>query len=113
MKRVYIAGPMTNGTGNSFSMTKIHDAIEAYFQLIEAGFAPHCPHLTVFAEFMTPHRISYEQWLELDEAYIEDCDIVLRIPGPSKGADQECGYARSLGKPIYYSLDSLLRGEAK
>ena len=111
MKRVYIAAPMTNGTGRYFDIAKIHEAIEAYFVLVEAGFAPHCPQLTVFAEFMQPDRITYEQWLALDKAYIEDSDLILRITGPSTGADRECQYALHLGKPIYYSVTDLLRGE--
>jgi len=106
--RVYIAGPMTGGTGMNFSMKKIHEAIEAHFTLIEAGYAPHCPHLTVFCEFMQPNRITYEQWLELDECYIKDSDYVLRIPGKSPGADRECEYARSLGIPIIKGLKSFL-----
>lgn len=111
--RVYIAGPMTNGTKNCFNMPAIHDAIRAYFTLIEWGFVPHCPHLTVFCEFMDPHRISYEQWLELDKNYIDDCDVVLRIPGDSKGADKECKYARYLNKPVVVGVAAFYKQRVK
>ncbi|KKL49174.1 hypothetical protein LCGC14_2318140 [marine sediment metagenome] len=106
--RVYIAGPMTNGTGRNFNMEKIHEAIDAYFVLIDGGLVPHCPQLTVFCEFMKPNRISYEQWMKLDAAYIDDSDVVLRIPGPSAGADKECKYALSRGKPVVVGLDNFL-----
>lgn len=106
--RVYIAGPMTNGTKDHFNMSKINEAIEANFTLIEHGFVPHCPHLTVFCELMHPHRISYAQWLELDKNYIDDCDVVLRIPGPSKGADKECAYAKYIACPVVSGLDNFL-----
>lgn len=106
--RVYIAGPMTNGTKDNFNMPKIHEAIEAYFILIEQGFVPHCPHLTVFCELMHPHRIQYEAWLELDKNYIEDCDVVLRIPGLSSGADKECAYARLAGIPVIEGLECFI-----
>lgn len=106
--RVYIAGPMTNGTKDHFNMSKIHEAIEANFCLIENGFVPHCPHLTVFCELMNPHRISYEQWLDLDKRYIDDCDVVLRIPGDSKGADRECSYAIDHEKHVIHGLRRFL-----
>ena len=35
------------------------------------------------------------------------CDAVLRIPGESRGADLECELARSLGKPVYTSVDDI------
>lgn len=106
--RVYIAGPMTGGTGHSFNMKKINEAIQAYFTLITLGYVPHCPHLTVFCEFMQPDRISYEQWLTLDRNYIEDSDVVLRIEGISPGSDRECDYAKSRGIPVVYGLGNFL-----
>lgn len=106
--RVYIAGPMTNGTKDHFNMVKIHEAIEAYFCLIEHRFVPHCPHLTVFCELMHPHRILYEHWLQLDKSYIDDADVVLRIPGPSEGADRECAYAEETDKPVVTGLGNFL-----
>ena len=110
MKRtkVYIAGPMTGGTGSNFNMAKIHEAIETHFKLIELGFIPHCPHLTVFCELMQPHRITYEQWLELDKSYVEDSDVLLRLPGVSPGADKEMGFARDAGIPVVHSVEELL-----
>lgn len=104
---VYIAGPMTNGTGGNFNMAKIHEAIEMFFRLIELGYAPHCPHLTVFCEFMQPHRILYQGWLELDMTYVEMSDVVMRIPGESKGADREVAFAVSKGIPVVHSLEEL------
>lgn len=35
------------------------------------------------------------------------CDAVLRIPGESRGADLECDLARTMGKPVFTSLDEL------
>ena len=104
---VYVAGPMTGGTGNKFDMAKIHEAIEMFFRLIELGYAPHCPHLTVFCEFMEPHRIPYEDWLDLDMTYVEMSDVVMRIPGESKGADREVAFAVSKGIPVVHSLEDL------
>lgn len=106
--RVYIAGPMTNGSGRCYDIGKIHVAIAAHFCLIKAGFVPHCPHLTVFAEFMFPNILTYEEWLTLDRDYIDDCDVVLRLEGDSVGADRECNYATSIGKTVVYGLGDFL-----
>ena len=38
---------------------------------------------------------------------IERCDAVLRIPGASRGADLDVACARSLGLPVYTSVDEL------
>lgn len=106
--RVYIAGPMTNGTGGSYNMLKIKEAVEAHLTLIKLGFVPHCPQLTVFAEFLHPEMVSYDQWLALDREYIDDADVVLRLNGDSVGAHRECEYARSIGKPVIYGLGEFL-----
>jgi hypothetical protein len=57
---------------------------------------------------MKPNCISYDQWMKLDEAYIDDSDVILRIPGPSSGADKECKYALSQGKPVVIGLKNFL-----
>jgi hypothetical protein len=105
--RVYIAGPMTNG-GTGYAMPKVKEGIEAYLCLIEHGFVPHCPQLTMFCDFLQPGRIPYAKWLELDHNYISDCDVVLRIPGPSKGADSECEFAKELYIPVIEGLGNFL-----
>ena len=106
--RVYIAGPMTNGDGKSFNMAKINEAIETHLRLIELGYVPHCPQLTVFCELIRPGKIPYKDWLALDKHYIDDSDVVLRLEGDSVGADVECQYAKSCDKRIFYGLPSLL-----
>lgn len=46
-------------------------------------------------QYPTAHRI------------LEKCDAVLRIPGASKGADQDVEIAKKLGLPVYYSIDDV------
>ena len=104
--RVYIAGPMSNG-GAGYDLERINDAIRVHLRLINDGFVPHCPQLTMFCELMFPGTVSYTEWMALDRNYIDDCDIVLRLPGESKGADNEVQYAQSRSKTVYYSLYEL------
>ena len=40
-------------------------------------------------------------------ALIERCDAVLRIGGPSTGADQEVDRFRAEGKPVYTAVDQI------
>lgn len=105
--RVYIAGPMTNG-GQGYDMKRIHEAVDTYFTLIVLGYTPHCPQLTVFCDFMCPNRLSHDEWLELDERYIDNSDVVLRLPGESVGADRECAYAKANGIPVVRSVAAIV-----
>lgn len=38
---------------------------------------------------------------------IERCDAILRLPGASKGADEDVRKARARGLPIYLSIDEV------
>lgn len=106
--RVYIAGPMTNGDGKSFNMAKIHEAIGDYVTLIKLGYVPLCPQLSVFCELLYPGQVSYSDWMTLDRSYIDTCDVVLRLPGNSVGADKECCYAEDNDKTVFYGMTQLL-----
>ena len=41
------------------------------------------------------------------ERLLQRCDAVLRLPGESKGADQDVAIAHERGIPVYYSLDDV------
>ncbi len=97
---VYISGTMTNGDGQSFNMGAIAVATRVFLYLINKGCVPICPHLSVFCQFLDANLVPYEKWLALDKGYIDKCDLVLRLPGPSKGADIECAYAREVGVTV-------------
>jgi hypothetical protein len=45
------------------------------------------------------------EWLELDIAWLEKCDIVLRIPGKSEGADEEVRQANLLGITVVHTIE--------
>ena len=52
-----------------------------------------------------------EAWEEIQyptaHRLLEKCDAVFRIPGESKGADQDVAIARKQGLPIFYDLNDL------
>ena len=101
MKRVFIAGPYSKGD----VAQNVKRAMDVANDLIEAGFAPFCPHLTHFLHMN--HHQPYDKWLDIDRMYLEVCDAVLRIPGESNGADLEVKKAKELGIPVFYSLNDL------
>lgn len=100
--RVYIAGPMSQGD-------RIHNlylALNAYDHLINAGFAPLCPQLTFLAEGVIRH--DHQTWLSIDLPWVEMADAVLRLPGDSKGADQEVMHALTHKIPVFGTIDQLV-----
>lgn len=101
--KVYVAGPYTRGD----VAVNVREAIVVTNKLLDLGFVPYCPHLTHFWHLVTPRP--YEEWLAYDLIWMEACDVVLRIPGESSGADAEVARALELGIPVFYSLEELLQ----
>lgn len=91
---VYLAGPYTLGDPT----TNVQNMIEAAEAIIAADCIPYVPLLDHFWNTVYPH--SYEFWVQKNLAWIDRCDLVVRLPGKSKGADLECKYAHSIGKPV-------------
>lgn len=101
MLKVYVAGPYTKGNVEQ----NVLNAIDASSELISIGLAPFCHHLSHYVDIIHPH--SWQQWMDIDIEFLIDCDIVLRIPGESKGADLEVETANKAGIPIFYSIDEI------
>jgi hypothetical protein len=57
----------------------------------------------VYAEYLYP----------VASRLLERCDAVLRIPGESKGADQDVEIARRRGLPIFYKIEDVPRAVQK
>ena len=103
--RIYVAGPISVGDIDAH----VKKAIDVGNLLIEKGYAPFVPHLDIFADragLAGTHR--YECSLEVDFSFISVCDALLRLPGYSKGADREVHWAKSIGVPVYYTVEELL-----
>lgn len=87
---VYIAGPLT-----SDHIAGARQAILAAGRLLRAGYVPVVPHLSILWQLLEP--VGYEDWLSYDFALLARCDVLLRLPGESPGADREIEEARRLG----------------
>lgn len=105
---VYIAGPISQG--NQF--VNCREAINWWWRLLKNwNVTPVCPQTSFALEMGKPHSqvdLTHQEWLDYDFQIIERCDAVLRIPGPSKGADEEVRFANSKGIPVFIAAEGLL-----
>lgn len=99
--KVYVAGPYTKP--NPAENTQ--KAIKVGSELLEKGFAPYVPHLTLLWDTVDPQP--YETWIEYDFEWLAVCDVLLRLPGESSGADREIAFARGRGIPVVYTIEDL------
>lgn len=99
---VYIAGPLSkpNPADNTRKAVLVAD------DLLRMGYTPYVPHLTMFWEAITGYR-EWEDWLDYDENWLRKCDVLLRLPGESPGADRECQYAWRYNIPVVNSTAEL------
>lgn len=102
MKKIYIAGPYTNGD----MALNVRYAIQKADLLATLGFAPYVPHLCHFWHLLFPR--SYDFWMELDKIYLECCDAVFRLKGESPGADEETAFAKKLKIPVFTDISELV-----
>jgi hypothetical protein len=100
---IYIAGPYTKGDVAQNVATAIDVADQLSYLDNVAVFIPH---LTHFWHMLKPH--DYEFWMTQDQYWLDKCNIVLRLPGFSAGADREVEYAKDHGKKVYYNLPELM-----
>lgn len=100
--KVYVAGPYTKPD----QCENTHAAIMAGNRIFDAGHIPFVPHLTHLWHTVTPRP--HGDWLKMDLAFLACCDVVLRLPGESSGADIEVAEAVRLGIPVYFGLDNLM-----
>lgn len=78
---------------------------------MDLGYAPYVPHYSYFVDREGTHgRGRYEQWISLDKSWISTCQALLRLPGPSKGADREVAWAKEIGVPVFKTIKDLLAG---
>ncbi len=115
-QRVYIAGPISHGD----LRTNIRQGTEAAINLMKLGYAPLCPMLACYMSgdtptidgFGTDHPtncgFNHKEWLDCDLPWVAVSDLLLRLPGESKGADMEVKHATELGIPVYHSVQEII-----
>lgn len=101
--KVYVAGPIS-GSGNQIQ--NVREALFIGEELMTLGYFPYLPHRDHLDQLVTG-LTSWDHWMRQDKAWLEVCDIVLRLPGASPGADQEEAWAHELNIPVVFSLPVL------
>ena len=84
----------------------VRRAMQAADHLLAVGLIPFVPHLNAAWHMVSPK--DYETWMQWDDAWLSRCDALLRLPGPSDGADQEMVRAQEMGLPVYLSIPDLM-----
>ena len=109
---ILIAGPYRSGTNDDAALiNKNVEAMESYaLPIFRAG------HIPVLGEWLALPLVNLAGSRDIgDEAFqevfhpiairlLKKCDAVLRVGGPSAGADEMVRIGRSLGLKIYASL---------
>ena len=99
---VYVAGPYTfpDPCVNTNAMIKVGT------RLIEDGVVtPLVPLLTMLWHLVDPHPVEF--WYAYDLELLARCDVLLRLPGQSTGADIEVAEAQRLGTPVVFNVEEL------
>ncbi len=105
---VYIAGPYTKP--DPVINTRV--ALGMWDTLWDSDLiCPYVPHLSLLQHMLHPR--DWSEWLEYDFRVIDHCQALFRIPGESKGADQEVAHATALGLPVFHTVGELLEWAAK
>jgi NTP pyrophosphatase (non-canonical NTP hydrolase) len=98
--KVYVAGPVTS-SGSQAENTR--NAINVAQYLHSNGHHPFIPHL--FFLWEVSHAKTHEEMMMMCKTWLLECDVVVRLPGHSKGADMEEVWAREASIPVYKHPD--------
>jgi hypothetical protein len=109
---ILIAGPYRSGTGDDPEKmaANLRRLERASWPLFQAGHVPMIGEWAALPIWRAGkgERIGdplYERIFHpVAHRLLERCDAVLRLPGASKGADDDVKVARESGKPIYFAL---------
>src|SRR5438552_17815292 len=112
---ILVAGPYRSGTredpvkmeANVRAMTEAALALFRAGHLGVTGEALALPLLEVAGTAEVGDPVFDEIFHPIAERLLSRCDAVLRIGGPSEGADRMLAQARAAGKQVFVSLDDI------
>ena len=96
MKVIYLSGPITKGNRNQH----FYRSCELQRALMQNDYAVINPMLSIVMPSAWQPDMPHELWLKMDLEIISRCDMVIRMPGESVGADEEIARAVLLGLPV-------------
>lgn len=112
---ILIAGPYASGTGGDPELMarNLERLEEAAWPIFRAGHIPMIgewvalPVLASAGASGPTDPLAAEVMYPTAERLLQHSDAVLRLPGDSRGADQDVAIARERGIPVYFSLEEV------
>jgi hypothetical protein len=112
---ILIAGPYRSGTGDDPDLMAANLARleEAAWPLFRAGHVPMIGEWVALPVLRSAGATGVTDPLAESVMYptaqrlLQHCDGVLRLPGPSKGADQDVAIARERGIPVWHRMEDV------
>ncbi|GAA4957581.1 DUF4406 domain-containing protein [Actinoplanes utahensis] len=112
---ILIAGPYRSGTGDDPALldANLRRLEEAAWPIFQAGHLPMIgewvalPVLRGAGGTSVADGIAEQIMYPAAERLLAVCDAVLRLPGESKGADQDVAIAQKRGIPVFRSLTEI------
>lgn len=96
---VYLSGPISTGAkSHADRLRNVGAFIDAHLLLMRKGYAVINPGLTHFVD--PTDALGHDAWIEADLSLVACADVVVRLPGNSRGADMECDHARDRNIPV-------------
>ncbi|MFI5916861.1 DUF4406 domain-containing protein [Dactylosporangium sp. NPDC051541] len=112
---ILIAGPYASGTGGDPDLMRqnLRRLETAAWPLFEAGHLPMIgewvalPVLDSAGATGPTDPLAAQVLYPVAARLLQRCDAVLRLPGESRGADQDVAIARERGIPVYYDINDV------
>ena len=112
---ILIAGPYRSGTGDDPALLarNLRRLEEAAWPIFARGHVPMIgewvalPVLASAGADGIADPLAEHVMYPTAERLLQHCDAVLRLPGESRGADQDVAIARAKGLPVYTSVDEI------
>lgn len=112
---ILIAGPYASGTGGDPQLMaeNLKRLEEAAWPIFQKGHVPMIgewvalPVLSSAGASGPTDPLAADVMYPTAERLLHHCNAVLRLPGDSRGADQDAEIARRRGIPVYHSLDEI------
>lgn len=112
---ILVAGPYRSGTNDDpmLMQQNLHCLESVTLDLFRAGHIPMIGEwvalpLLRLAGGQRPGDAAWQEILyPVANRLITRCDAVLRLPGESKGADEDVRLAKELGLAVYYTLEDV------
>jgi hypothetical protein len=112
---ILIAGPYRSGTGDDphLMARNLARLEEAAWPIFSAGHIPMIgewvalPVLRSAGATGVLDPLAEQVMYPTAERLLEHCDAVLRLPGESRGADQDVAIARARGLPVYERVEDI------